>query len=121
MARFALIKDGVFERFEITPNRPANIPHKNIVWLPVVVVDAPVDPLTEVRLPRTYTIDIPGDQYIITRNKRAMTQAELDEVAEGNRSVDIKASLQQMLNGAGNTATRLSRLEDAVSWMLRKL
>ena len=80
MTEFASIVGGQIHKIKNLDARPPDIPHKGVVWLPVLRVSERPDPVTEVSTPEAVNVDIPGDLCTITRGKRSRTAQELDDV-----------------------------------------
>lgn len=69
MNEYALIKDGQLVRIEYMRSQPEDIPHKGVVWLPVVNDFATIDPLYQ-KLSAANTV---VEQAAVVRYKYAET------------------------------------------------
>ena len=77
MADFSLLISGNFVKVYASDVRPADIPHKQVVWLPFVKSAAPVfDPANQALLGPTITIY--ADHVSSDYSVRQKTQIELD-------------------------------------------
>lgn len=78
MADFALLISGSFVKVYTSDAKPADIPHKQVVWLPFIRSSAPVfDPATQVLVGQAITIH--ADHVSSDYSVRLKTQIELDE------------------------------------------
>lgn len=77
MAEFALLISGSFVNNYTSDDKPPDIPHKQVVWLPFVRSAAPaLDTATQVLLGPTITIH--ADHVSSDYSVRQKTQIELD-------------------------------------------
>lgn len=78
MAEYALLISGVFSgKTVVADDKPPDIPHKSVTWLPFVRSAAPeFDPMTQVLLGPTVTVL--ADSVISAYAVRQKTQTELD-------------------------------------------
>ncbi len=104
MAKFALFVGDQFKRVRDFPERPVDIPHKNVKWYPVVreVVDNSTQPYTNTNTTR----QVEGDNYVIRKTISDMSQAEIDAfmedrkddaVGQFNRDLSLTKALGEVL------------------------
>jgi len=85
--------------------------------------DPPFNPATEKLAP--LETPRPGlEEYWVGTEVIALTQAELDAIAEAAADAalkaEIEAAIDDMKNGVGTSVVRFQRLEKAVAFLLRK-
>lgn len=81
MPRYALLKNGEFVELRNYPSQPANIPHKNVAWLPCPVVSPPAfDPATEKLISPTYMVGV--TEVTEVRGKVALTAQEISDAKD---------------------------------------
>lgn len=87
MNEYALFMNGEFVKIKKFTERPPHIPHKNVVWYPVVreTVDNSTQQYTETI--KTQTIE--NDTYVIRRTIQDLPQAEIDTIIESEKTENI--------------------------------
>ena len=84
MAKYALIQNGVYVKTMESKRQPVDIPHKGVVWLPVVYenIDNSVTPKTTITVNKI----IEQDRYLIQSITRDLTQTEIDGQTEVHKN-----------------------------------
>jgi len=95
MPNYALIKAGVFQEVRVYDTQPPDIPHKQVVWLPFVVVTPPSDPATQVV---DYQIVISPTQVTRQGTVRNLTAQELDAIAYAKVDDLAKVAFEAIFN-----------------------
>jgi hypothetical protein len=75
MTEYALIVDGTFKETRNFPEKPANIPHKKVVWLPVVYENAEYDPRNQRLGPQQTRIDAVA--YVKYKEAETLSKEEM--------------------------------------------
>jgi len=97
MAKFALISNGdTVVQISNYDAQPADVPHKNLTWLPFVASYPDYDRDTETLNPPTNTIQ--PTQVLRTSTVRLLTAQELDDRKEGQLSAMLKVTFEAVFN-----------------------
>lgn len=96
----------------------------NLVPLLMVYAAAPAyDAATQKLDPPTWTVDVANNTYTRTWSIVALSQAELDDIAErdSHNSVEgqAKSAYTALKNGTGTNEERIQRIENILSWFLK--
>lgn len=105
MPTYVLIKSGNIIETRDYPTQPADIPHKQIVWLPLEVTKPNFDSATQVRTGPVDTI-LP-DKVTRVWTVRAKTAAELD----ADKVLQVDGLDAALLKVAFNHENRIRTLE----------
>jgi len=89
MAKFALIKNGVFVEARNYDRKPPDIPHKNAVWLPFVTEE--VNNAVTQNTKRSVEAIIEPDRYVVRTTITDKSQAEIDAEVEQAKEQAAKA------------------------------
>ena len=121
MARYALIESElVVETREMPSNfDPAEVAHKFDWRIVVLQPDPPFDPATEKLKGYDFVVN-PADVEA-TLKVVALTQAELDELAEQAERDIAKSMYQDLKDGTGTQLERLERCEQVTARLLKDI
>lgn len=109
MNEYALIVNGEFKEIKRAKEQPQDIPHKGVVWLPVVREN--IDNSTQTHLRFTETTEqrtIEPTRYLIQIIKQDRTQQQIDGLIEVSK--DGQMSLLEEVNTNQNIARALGKV-----------
>lgn len=120
MAIYAMILGGVFQYTQEHEQRPPNIPHKNVVWLPVVREVELIDHATERHIAKTETIDVPGDRFHVYIGKAAKTAQEIDAPKQDEADEEMSRALALVVLDEFNvTRAAINEIRDALTALVQ--
>jgi hypothetical protein len=118
MTEFVKVIDGVPTQSIEADVKPDDIPHKNVIWLPLEVVKPEFDPITHVQMPPI--VDIQKGKVVATFGIRAKTADEMDRDSAAQIGVDI-ASLRIHLNHENRIRTLEGKAPIALTQFISSL
>jgi len=107
MNEYALFINGTFEHIKRLAEQPVNIPHKNVVWYPVVRTEEVNTTLPQEYQKKTVTENVVGNEYVIHTLIEDFSETEIDNVKTENvnkvtNDYSIEKALAEVLFEAVN-------------------